>query len=250
VHPFYFGESDRRLFGVYHPARGMSPRDLGVVLCHPMGHEYTRSYRVLRNLAVALAEQGLHVLRFDYYASGDSAGETAERSVGQWIVDVGTAIDELKDTAGGARVSLVGIRFGATLAAFAAEHRDDIDHLILCDPVATGRRYLEEMRIVQDLWFRTRPGPKDAAGRDLRNELLGFPLPAPFVEEVSQIDMSTIRRWPRYLTVLASSQHTMDDSTSLGEHLRAHAVPFTQRQIPGGGDWNEPSSVNRVLLAH
>ena len=55
-------------------------RQSAIVLCQPLGHGYLRAHRAFRNLAVSLASQGFHVLRFDYYGCGDSATATAGSS--------------------------------------------------------------------------------------------------------------------------------------------------------------------------
>src|SRR6185503_18450344 len=123
MQPFYFGTSEQQLFGVYHAAESGSSKRAGVVLCQPVGHEYLRAHRAFRNLAMALAGQGFHVLRFDYFATGDSAGDGEQLSVRQCLSDLATAIDELKDIAGVTKVSLVGLRLGATFAALAASGR-------------------------------------------------------------------------------------------------------------------------------
>jgi len=61
---FYFGAGERRLFGVYTPARHGGRR--GAVLCPPWGQEYLRAHRSIAQLANTLATAGVHVLRFDY----------------------------------------------------------------------------------------------------------------------------------------------------------------------------------------
>jgi len=249
MHPFFFGSAEQRLFGVYHPAASSHPRDAGVVLCHPFGHEYVRVYRGFRTLAIRLAEAGFHVLRFDYYACGDSSGDSAEGSVRQWISDICTAVEELRDMAGVSKVSLVGLRFGATLAAFAAQKCDDLDHLILWDPVANGGRFLDELRLVQKAWLRTKPGPSGAAAREPRDELIGFPLPEQLVAEFQTMDVAEIREWrARHATVLASSEG--DESTEWRERLKTLPIASTYRCVPGAGDWTSASSVHHALLAH
>src|SRR5687768_16729988 len=115
MNPFYFGSSQRPLYGVYHPSKGRTARPVGVVLCYPLGQEYMRAHRAFRQLATLLTKNGFPVLRFDYAGTGDSAGDGSAGSVATWVEDIGAAIDELKDTAGVSRVSLVGLRAGGAL---------------------------------------------------------------------------------------------------------------------------------------
>ena len=82
--------------------------------------EGLRAQRAIKQLASMLAKGGLHVLRFDYFGTGDSAGGCGEGSVAQWLSDIFTAAEELSDTAGVKEISLAGLRFGGTLATMAA----------------------------------------------------------------------------------------------------------------------------------
>ena len=134
MRPLYFGATGRRLFGVYDAPRAGGIRR-GVVLCYPIGIEYYSAHRACCGLARHLAESGMEVLRFDYAGTGDSEGEVVDVSAPDWVANVGQAVDELKDTTGLARVGLIGIRFGAVLAARCAEVRSDVDRLVLWDPV-------------------------------------------------------------------------------------------------------------------
>ena len=94
MQPFYFGSAERSLFGLYTPSRGRSHRDLGALLCYPMGAEYMRAHRAFRQLGTLLNRQGFHVLRFDYFGTGDSAGEGTEATVEQWLEDVDAEDEE------------------------------------------------------------------------------------------------------------------------------------------------------------
>ena len=115
------------MFGIYEPAR-RGPGRRAVVLCHPWGAEHLHAYRSMRQLSATLTAAGLHTLRFDYFGTGDSAGEMTAATLDGWHADIRAAVQELLDTTGATRVGLVGLRLGATLAAkVAAKSRDDIE---------------------------------------------------------------------------------------------------------------------------
>src|SRR6478735_2507229 len=99
VESHFFGTSERRLFGAYHVPAGRF-RAHGVVLCPPGPQEYMRSHMALRKLAALLAREGLPVLRFDYYATGDSGGESREGSLAEWQHNIVTATDNLRACSG------------------------------------------------------------------------------------------------------------------------------------------------------
>src|SRR5215470_5640391 len=105
---FHFGNRQRRLFG----------------------------YCTMRQLAARLVRAGFHVLRFDYFGTGDSFGDTGEGDLASWCGDIETAIEELKEMTGAAKVDLAGLRLGANLSARVAVHRPkEIGKLILWEPL-------------------------------------------------------------------------------------------------------------------
>jgi alpha-beta hydrolase superfamily lysophospholipase len=202
--PFFFGDSSRPLFGVHHPAAGdRGPRRLGVVVCHPFGQEYLRSHRSLRELAGRLASAGFHVLRFDLSCCGDSAGEGVDARLEQWLEDVATAAEELRETTRGAGVALVGLRLGGSLAALHAARSRSAEALVLWDPVVRGDAYLREIRASHGAWMSEhsrRPGTPSSG------EVLGFPLPEELAASLESLDLEGVdaSSAPRTLVVSSS----------------------------------------------
>jgi len=138
VNPLYLGTRERRLFAVYEPAAVRDRRTRAAVLCHPWGAEYVYAHRTMRQLAVKLSAIGFHTLRFDYFGTGDSGGEDSEANPAAAEVDVESAIEGLQDIVGVARVALIGLRLGATLAARTAMRREEnVEALVLWDPIVS-----------------------------------------------------------------------------------------------------------------
>lgn len=240
--PLYFGEEPRQLYGVYHAAVRRPGRESGVLLCAPVGQESIRAHRTLRKLATMLAEAGFHALRFDYFGHGDSSGESADGSVSGWVADVRAAADELKDLAGVHRVSLVGLRYGATLAALAAAGRRDLDTLALVDPVVDGGAYLEELRTMHIAFMRA-----DLRGHDFgrewaetagTREALGWPLPAPLRREIETTEVLAANFAARKVVLVSSRER----DGGLGR-LLARAAALAPRtafeHVPGADGWNQ-----------
>jgi pimeloyl-ACP methyl ester carboxylesterase len=183
---FHFGNGDRRLFGIYAPGRGEGRTARAALLCAPWGQEYLRAHRSMRQLGLQLGTAGFHTLRFDYYGTGDSAGEMTEATVEGWADDLSQAIDELRDSSGAERVSLVGLRLGGALAARVAIDRPrDIRDLVLWDPVVSGRDYLDELHAPM---AGVAPVRRDAAvGGGL--EANGFPLTDAMEAGLAAVDL-------------------------------------------------------------
>ncbi|MDX1694691.1 MAG: alpha/beta fold hydrolase [Ketobacteraceae bacterium] len=134
---FFFAEDT--LFGCYHPpSDGASERLL--VICPPLFDEYRRCYRGLADLANACANQGCHVLRFDYQGTGESFGDLGDIDNLRWIENIHQAIEEGLALSGAGQVVLAGVRFGGTLAAYC--HHPLVERLILWDPQASGAEFL------------------------------------------------------------------------------------------------------------
>lgn len=211
--PFYFGEATRRLYGIYTPPTS-HPLAKGVVLCYPWGQEYVRAHRSFRILADALAAKGLHVLRFDYFGTGDSAGEGYELDLEGCRGDVVAAVDELRSMSGVPRVALVGLRLGATLAAATAALEPRVRRLALWDPVVDGRTYVDELRRHAggtSEWPGVPeaevPAPDDD-GEPPSVEVDGFPLTARFLTDLRQIRVADYAATASTGVLLAVTEET------------------------------------------
>ncbi len=247
MHPFFFGTSGRRLFGAYHSPDGGRGRLPAVVLCQPFGHEYLRAHRAFRNLAIAIAERGHHVIRFDYFGTGDSAGSSEEHTVEQSLADITAAIEEVKDISEATDVTLVGLRLGATLALLAAAERRDVDRVILWDPVIAGDAHLGNLASLQREWLEDRMGKQAANIGD--SELIGFPMTA---EMRSHLSATCIEPAPalraRRVDLFVSSDEPAYQS--LRKSLEAARVSVSYHVQPGAGEWDRGDQVHQILLPH
>jgi pimeloyl-ACP methyl ester carboxylesterase len=238
MNPFYFGSSERPLYGVHHPPKGKAARSEGIVLCYPMGQEYMRAHRAFRQLANLLARSGYPVFRFDYFGTGDSAGASDEGSVAQWLHDVDSAIQEFQDNASLRRVSLIGLRLGASLAALAARSRSDVDRLVLWDPVVRGSQYVGEL-------LAAAHAPEGSAAQTLG--VLGFPLSAALRAELAALDLTQLEKsGAREIAIVASSERP--EWSELHQALERRGLPARYDCIPSGGNWNEVDNFGSALV--
>jgi hypothetical protein len=77
---------------------------------------------------------------------GDSDGNFEDSSVETQLSDIQCTLLTLKEKAPHiSEFGLLGLRFGATLAAVSAENLPDIKKLILWDPIVDGSKYMQEM---------------------------------------------------------------------------------------------------------
>ena len=157
MRPVFLSE-DEQLFGIYHAPRGNPPPPVrAVVICPPIGQDYIRTHWCLKLLAQQLARKGIHVLRFDYFGTGDSKGNPRNvKSLQRWEDDVETAMDWLIENTGSQSCLLAGLRTGANLAARVAVRRSCVNALVLWEPVHSGNDWINSTRALHaemlDLW--------------------------------------------------------------------------------------------------
>lgn len=140
--PCFVRAGERRLFCVEHPARGQP--EAALLLCPPMLNEYPTSLRLFALLGEALAQRGIHVLRFDYHGTGDSSGDGTAFSLAGARSDTESMLAYLRSRAPDAPALLMGVRAGVLPAsAIAARHGLP---LVAWDPVVDGAQWARELR--------------------------------------------------------------------------------------------------------
>lgn len=237
--PFYFGTPEKPLFGCYHPPQAGPVRDCGIILCYPMGQEYMRSHRSYLQLAVRLTRVGFPVLRFDFYGCGDSGGDSEEWNIRQWLNDISTAITELKKRSRSAKVCLVGLRLGATLAMMAAAERGDIHSLVLWEPLVSGDAYVAELKALHKEMLRfSYVSENRSLNGKAPSEILGFSLPESIFADLKRIDLLAIQRKPANNVLLTVN----DDGANVGrlaEHLKNVGAQLEYQCLPTSKIWLE-----------
>ncbi|CAN5142851.1 hypothetical protein BH09MYX1_BH09MYX1_54960 [soil metagenome] len=248
--PLFFGSRDRPLFGVYHSPTAGSPAERAVVLCHPLPQEYGSVHWVFRRLAALLAQRGAHVLRFDYHGTGDSGGEGGETTFESMVQDTRIAASELVDACGVRRVSIIGMRFGA---AVAARVRDTaVRDVVLWEPVLRGRDHLEELRRVHRKrevnWLLPRARP--ARGEE---DLLGYPRYDVTRRSIEGVDLAT-GPWTdaRSFTVVVSSERPEHRALESALGAAGKKVRLVVAEDPAGDVASKAGAalVSTSVLAH
>jgi uncharacterized protein len=218
IEAFFFGDPAAPLFACHHPpSEGDSGN--GVVLCYPMGHEYIRTHRLYRFLARRLAEAGFHVLRFDYFGTGDSAGDFEEARLERWVGDTAAALAELRHRFPVRHVSVAGLRLGAAVGWLAGIEHGGVDGLVLWDPVTSGPEYLDDVIAHENQ--RRQGSSARVLGDDMGSrgprEIVGFPMTEAMYEDLAALDLFGVTRVPASRTLVVDSS---DDS--IQEKLRTH----------------------------
>jgi uncharacterized protein len=238
--PMIFGSRDRRLFGVFEPARASGSRPRAAVLCHAWGQEYLRSHRAMRRLGNMLSLSGWNVMRFDYFGTGDSGGDMRDADLAGWESDIETAVEEVCDTSGTTDVALVGLRLGGTLACRLAARSEQVNSVVLWDPVINGDVFLDELWKLERQISGARPvarKPDLGGGHDI----LGFPLTATMKGELQAINLNSDMAPPRIKVLTLISESPRVDAGTNGSNAAPSRIdgPFPSEVIPSAPAWLE-----------
>lgn len=251
MHPYFFGDTDNHLYGVYDAPRGNSFKDASVLLCYPVGQEYIRSHWASRQLVNQLSRAGLHCMRFDYFGSGDSAGRSTEASLDQWQADVNTSLTELRDISGVTKASLVGLRFGATIAATAPLHNQPPKKLVLWDPVVNGAAYLDGLRNMHQELLNNLNSMRSKRPVDHRQgieELLGFSYTNDLIADIKNLNLLEFTEFSADEITLVISE-PRPEYEALKEHLISLNLLGSYQEISSDAAWNSLTEIENAFIA-
>lgn len=219
------GEGCRTVFAWYHAPLDATP-DRVAVICPPVLSEYTRSHRSLRHLADRLARAGIPALRFDYDGTGDSPGSDLDAGrFAAWQASVRVAIRHARRLSGAARVSLVGVRLGASLAASVAQD-ERVEDLVLWNPCVAGRAYVRELQALAMAAEKRScdiPGAIESAGFVMTEETLASVRAVNLLEANFRVDGR----------VLVAGRDDLAPDAKLAERLAALGVAHDSMRLPG-----------------
>jgi alpha/beta superfamily hydrolase len=143
-----------RVLGVTHLPEG--PATAGVVVCPALFAERSANRRAEVLLARRLTELGIAVLRFDYRGTGNSEGDARKLTLDAAREDCLAAAERLRERAEVEAIGVLGTRWGAFVAAGAAEG-SGARALALWEPKVDAQAYFEELlqtRAFHLLWHR------------------------------------------------------------------------------------------------
>ncbi len=248
--PLHFGDSERKLYGVFHHAEKRTPHAPAVLLFNPFGEEAIRSFRIFKQLAERLARAGASVLRFDYYGSGDSEGDCAALDFDGMIRDAATAQEELAAMSSARRVVWVGLGLGGAVALRAANAADAKPaQLFLWDPVLSGADYLSGLRRAHIATLsEALDAPKPSIERETPTEMteaLGFYLSDALRRQLQGFSAAEDKNTAGEIHLISSSDSKV--SATQEEALRQAAEKF-YRYDNASISWNSNEAMNAYYV--
>jgi alpha-beta hydrolase superfamily lysophospholipase len=237
----YFDSGEHQLFGWFHAPPAGAMANVGLVICKPFGYEALCSHRGLRAFAEAAAARGVPTLRIDYLGTGDSAEiDPQVDQLKAWTRDVISAVDELRRRTAVQHVCLLGVRFGALLAALAADDCAAVTSLILIAPIVSGRRYLRELRTTRMFASQldaqlagVEPAPSDTEEVKVGGmEVSGFWLSAATLDALTKVDLKTYAS-PTVTDALVISGKGLPGASVWAQHLAGLGIRTQYLVLPG-----------------
>ena len=169
IEPFFLESPRGPLFCIYLSPTSRAPKG-SVLYLHPFGEEMHKSRRMAALQARALAGLGYAVLQIDLTGCGDSAGDFADASWSAWRDDARLAHAWLYAKNAQA-ITLWGLRTGALLAADLAQQLNDLQGLLLWQPVTDGGLFLNQFLRIKLASEMLSDGQAKSGTRDLLAQL-------------------------------------------------------------------------------
>ena len=222
------------------PAGALS---MAVVLASSWGEEDMSGYDGQRALAIALAEGGLGTLRFEWPDTGDSSAATGSTSTADALAAFDAAATLALALSGCERLAFVGLRLGALLAAHAAAARSDVDALVALLPVASGRAFVREQRLLG----AGIPAPVHAPAPGRAFDPAELPmLLGGFAQPVRRLEALSALKWP------ADVESPVREALLLwppGAAVRSVAAALAQSGM-GVREWAHEDLAGALAVAH
>jgi hypothetical protein len=181
------------------------------------------------------------VLRFDYYGSGDSAGDSGEVDWNQCIADTVTATDELRMRSGCGPIIAFGARLGGNVA-IAAATRAHFAGLVLWDPVVDVAAHVARLDAMQNaLQHDTRRFLKPRPASAVANQWLGFSVGEQLRRQLLELRTAS----PSIPTLVLDSPHPAGSpgwDASAIQGMKTVSLPATP--------WDDPERLELAILSH
>lgn len=242
--PHFFGSGDSPLYGVYDEPRVTVDSPRAVVACYPIAGEYMRAHRAFRQLSNFLTRAGAHVLRFDYTGTGDSFGQPDAGGIDGYVGDIRAACREMLELSSATSVTLVGLRFGATLAALSADVEEVVSHVALWDPIVDGKDYVSALEATH---IADKTGRRESTETSGTIGVNGFPVSPGLRREIAALDL---RKWVPQRSfkvdlVVSSEQPAWID---FGASVQNFSGGGRYTLSPSAGGWGEADAFGSALI--
>lgn len=253
VETFFFCENE--LYARLHKPVKEERSPGAVLLCNPLFSEANNILWGYQRLATILADKGYIVLRFDYYGCGNSLGDDTDGNTVRWQSDIAAAANKLLEKSGHSSLTVLGFRYGATLAA--GLEGTAVDKLILWEPVPDSNQYIDflEQQYQNTIQYLDKLHKTKVVSCE--SEITGFPFTPDMrhsIETLKLIQGPLIRKCKK-LYLVSNEKHTQFNelTNQLGELTNALVTHVVDDKITpiekhdDAGTWLPGRNLNQLV---
>jgi uncharacterized protein len=253
--PLRIGEPHKQCFAMYHPATVRSgERARGaVLLCNPFGQEAIRAHRLYKLIAERLAREGVDVMRFDYYGTGDSDGEDEDVTIEGCVESVIASHCELIGRTSADRTACFGLRLGAAIAlAATGKMYSPLEKLLLWEPPLSGAAYLAELASAHQVATTRDYGARNLYDQSFMrlldsestHEALGFSITASMNKWLSGFELEPTSPSAAKNVIAFRENQSLPSGDSAGRRTE----PIEWRTVPERVDWSANEMMNASVV--
>ncbi|MCR9105138.1 MAG: hydrolase 2, exosortase A system-associated [Gammaproteobacteria bacterium] len=232
LQPRFLGGEGSRHFTLTFESHGAARGH--IVFLPPFAEEMNRCRALVAQQARAFCALGYHCTLIDFFGTGDSEGELADARLAHWQQNIDTTIDTITSQSA-LPVTLWGLRTGALIAAdYASRTARDIQHILMWQPVTSGKRYVVQLlrqRVASlansGLPAETTAQIRQRLGDGQTVEVSGYVLGGGIVADLESLTLSDTT--PR----CAGSVFWLEHADSEGEPLSAGAQKAVDKLAQG-----------------
>jgi pimeloyl-ACP methyl ester carboxylesterase len=186
--PVTFLSEGAQIVGMLHQSKGTRL----VILCHGFLSSKSDCRRIFVESGRTFAEAGFDAFRFDFYGSGDSAGDFSDSLISHYLANLRDAISWAR-AQGYERIAVLGLSMGAATAIL-SQVETPVDALISWSAVPdmnrTFQNYISNLdevsagvqEYVHEGWLIKRAFWEDALTYDIQGALARITVPKFFIQ--------------------------------------------------------------------
>ncbi len=231
--PVAFSSQGRQLVGIWHTSRSKKI----VLLCHGFTGSKVESKRIFVETGRIFSAESIDAFRFDFFGSGDSAGEFADSSISTNLVNLQDAVAWARQQ-GYEKIAVLGLSMGGAAAILSAADLP-IDALVTWSAVPDMRKLFSSLM----------PNWQDKAHSTEMLEYEGWLIHRGFWEDALRYDIQ--QAFTRLTLPKLVIQGTADSEVFIdGFHsFRDRALPPCDfMEIPGAGHTYQTPGHRRQVI--
>lgn len=239
--PFFFGE--RPLFGLLHASTASRHASSNVlVVCAPLLQDGIRAHRALWSLGDVVGRNGVPTLAFDWYGTGDSAGDDEALNLAGMLLDLQQVELELAHRFGAPKLQWLALRSAALPLLAHLSRQDAPADVVLWEPQLDGRALVEDWRAQHHAQLYESGRYVHARHEPDADDLLGFKVDAALPDALSALDAAQLAL-PRDSRVRIAVWEMDDELERFAQAQRAHGVSVEAVLLDEGErpEWSVPT---------